>query len=140
MQDQQQFVMVTPAPGFTTRGMTRILENEERRARRRALLGALVLGGGGGVFVGFGAWQLGVLGWQVLTRPQVLVALVDGSCLVATWLAVFLNAVWITIHALATILDPTRLLLMTLIVCGLVVLWARVMANVFHLSSNYVGG
>lgn len=140
MQDQQHFVMVAPAPGFTARVMTRIVEHERRRARRRALLGALALGGSGGLLVGWGVWQLGVLGWQVLTRPQVLVALVDGACLVASWFAVFLNTVWLVLHTLATFLDPTRMLLTMTLVCGWVVLWARVMMNVLHVSSNYVGG
>lgn len=140
MQDQRQFVMVTPAPGFTARVMTRIVAYEQRRARRRALMGALALVGSGGLLVGWGVGQLGLLGWQALTRPQVLVALVDGSCWVASWLAVFLNAVWLVLHTLATFLDPTRTLLMMTLVYGWVVLWARVMMNVLHVSSNYVGG
>ena len=140
MQDQRQFVMVTPAPGFTARVMTRLVAYEQRRARRRALMGALALVGSGGLLLGWGVWQLVLLGWQVLTRPQVLVALVDGSCWVASWLAVFLNAVWLVLHTLATFLDPTRTLLMMTLVYGWVVLWARVMMNVLHVSSNYVGG
>lgn len=140
MQDQRQFVMVAPAPGFTARVMTRLVAYEQRRARQRAMLGALVLGSVSGLPVGLGVWQLGVWGWQVLTRPQALLALVDGSCLVASWLTVLLNTVWLVLHTLATFLEPTCMLLMMTLVCGWVVLASRVMMNVLHVSSNYVGG
>lgn len=140
MQEQQRFVMIAPAPGFTNRVMTRLAERERARARRRAMIGSALLGGVIVVLFARVVEQLAAVAWTLITNPQTLIALWEGFEMLAFWSGAFVNAIWVAVNVLAATLEPLPILTGALTIFALTLLWTRVVAGSFQCSSNYVGG
>jgi len=139
MQDQQRFIMVSPAPGFTNRVMARLAERERARARRRAMIGSALLVGAAIAMLALAAWQFAAA-WVLITNPQTLIALWNAFQTLTFWLGVLLNAFWITANVVAANLDPLQTLTCALAVFALTMLWARAVTGSFQLSLNYTRG
>ncbi len=129
--------MIAPAPGFTARTMARIQTFERARARRRAMIGAglLVIAAVAALLVAL-LW-IGVFVAQVIATPSALVAVMNTSGFLADLAGTVVNALWIS--AVAFVLaDTTQLLVYALFVCGLLLLWLRVVGGPFQWSPHTI--
>ena len=140
MQDQRRFMMVSPASGFTNRVMTRLAERERARMQRRALLGSALLVGAVVAMIAFALVQIVSDVWVLLTKPQVIVAVLSALQALTFWIGALLNAFWIAANVIAANLDPMQTMSCALAVLALTMLWARAVTGSFQLSSNYAGG
>ncbi len=142
MENQDRFVMISPAPGFTTRVMTRLAERERVRARRRALIGSALLVGAAIAVILFVAFELASVGWLLITNPQVIITLPSAVGVIAFWVNKVIEAFWIAANAIANNLDPTPVALGAVMIFALTMLWVRVVTGSFQLSlsTNHVGG
>jgi hypothetical protein len=134
MRDEMRFTMVSPAPGFTARVMTRIVEHERARARRRALIGSALLVSAAGAVLGFAAIQLVSALWILITNPQVVFATLDAFQVPTFWAGKVLEAFWIAANAIAENLDPIQMMLGAVAIFALTMLWVRVVTGSFQLS------
>ncbi len=140
MRDETRFVMIAPAPGFTNRVMTRLVERERASVRRRALIGSASLVGAAIVIVALAASELVSVGWVLVTNPQVVVVLWNAFEMLTFWLGALVSAIWVAVNVVVANLDPLQTLTGALTVFALTMLWTRVVTGSFQLSSNYVGG
>ena len=142
MQDNSHFAMVSPAPGFAARVMTRLAEHERARARRRALIGSALLVGAAIAMLMFVAIQLVVALWVLITNPQVIVSSLNAFAALTFWASKVFEAFWIVAMVIAENLDAVPMTLCAAVVFALTMLWARVVTGSFQLSltTNHVGG
>jgi hypothetical protein len=142
MQNQDRFTMVSPAPGFTARVMTRLAERDCARARRRALIGSALLVGAASAMLAFAAIRIGSDLWILVTSPQMIVTLLGAFGAVSFWMGKALETFWIVASVIVENLDPLPMVLCAATVFALTMLWVRVVAGSFQvsLSSNHVGG
>ena len=138
MRNETPFTMMAPSPGFTSRVMARLTERERAQARRRALIGSVLLVGAAVAIL-----TLGVL-WCIsaaeffLTMPNVLVATVDALASLAFWSALFFESLWSVALLIAQNVGAVEMLALAVTVMGLTVLWVRVVAGPFQLSSQTI--
>jgi hypothetical protein len=142
MQNQQRFMLVSPAPGFSARVMSRIAERERARARQRALLGSALLIGAASAAVAFGVIQIASVLWILITNLRVVFAALDVFRVSAGWVGRVLEAFWIGARAVTGDLSPMPMVLGAATVFALTMLWVRVVTGSFHLSltMNSAGG
>ncbi len=140
MQDQQRFIMVSPAPGFTNRVMARLAERERVRARRRAMVGSALLVGTVCALMAFALAPIVPMAWIVLTKPQVIVVSWSVFQTLAFWIGALLNAFWVAANVVVANLNPLQVLTYALAVFAMTLLWTRVATGSFQLSLNYTRG
>ena len=142
MQDNSHFAMVSPAPGFTARVMTRLAERERARARRRALIGSALLVSAAVALLVFAAIQVVSALWILITNPQVVFSTLDAFHVPVFWAGKVLEAFGVAANAIAENLDPMQVMLCALAVFALTMLWVRVVTGSFQLSlsTTHVGG
>ncbi len=134
MRDQVQFkrpTMIAPAPGFTARTMARIEMYERTRARRRAMIGAGLLASAAMVALLVVVLWFGVLVAGLIANAEAFVTLMNVSGLMTDWVSTLTGAFWVSIVAFAQA-GTVQLLVFALIVCGLLLVWVRVVGGPFQ--------
>ena len=134
MRDETRFVMVSPAPGFAARVMTRLAEHERARARRRALLGSALLVGAAIAMLVFAVIQLVAPFWVLVTNPQLIVILLNAFATLTFWASKVFEAFWIAAMVIAENLDAMPMALCAAVVFALTMLWVRVVTGSFQFS------
>lgn len=140
MVGETRLPMVTPAPGFTARVMTRLAERERARARRGAMIGSALLVGAAIALLALVVWQLVAVVRVLITSPQIVIALWNAFEILAFWFGVLINALWVAVNVIAATLDPFQTLTCALAIFALTMLWTRVVTGSCQWFSNYVGG
>lgn len=126
MQKDQQFTMMSPSSGFTTRVMTRLEERERARARRRAVIGAGLLVAAAVAFVA--VTTLWIAAWinVLLASPSALLATAQT---ILPLIGGFVEALWVAAAAILRAVDSVQMLAYAVIVLALTAIWARVVTG-----------
>ena len=134
MREQVEFkrpTMIAPAPGFTARTMARIQMYERARARRRTLIGAGLLIAAAVAALAVVVLWLGGLAAGLITSPSAFLAVMNTVALAADVLGTLTSA--LIVSAVAFLQAGTvQLLVYALIVCGLLLVWTRVVGGPFQ--------
>lgn len=141
MRNDRTFTMIHPAPGFTSRVMARIAEQERARARRRAMIGSILLIAFALVVVTL------IVVWLVswvavfVAMPQLIVSVLSTLATVAFWIGIALDGIATAIGAIAENIGVAQMGGLALTVIALTALWVRVVAgSLFSSQTMTVGG
>lgn len=136
-QSSRHVTMAVPAPGFTSRVMTRIQERERRAARRRALAGACLLALAGFVPIVLGGFVFVDALTDMSSHADLLTS---GFVLLSPALSLaetIVMALWLGSTAVMTV-GSGQLLAYAIAVLALTLLWVRVAGGSFQLSPHTV--
>lgn len=140
MQNEPHVTMASPAPGFTSRVMTRIEERERTQARRRALIGAAVLVAAVAiVLASVISW---VASWiSMIAHPEAISPIVMAfNTLFGDWEKLF-EGLWIAVTVIMQNLGEVPLLVYACIVLAITAIWLQIVAGSFQrLLTLRIGG
>ncbi len=127
--------MLTPAPGFTTRVLSRIETYEHARARRRALIGAIVLVVAAMLLIAFVAFSLATWLFAFADQPSIVTTLVTMLVGMFDRARIVFDAFWVAGVTIGRQVDQAVWVAYAVLALALTMLWTRVVVGLPRFAS-----
>lgn len=127
--------MLTPAPGFSTRVMSRIETYERARARRRALIGAIVLVVAAMIVIALVAFSLATWLFALADDPGIVAKIVTVLVGVFQRARIVFDAFWVAGVTIERQVDQVVWVGYAVLVLALTMVWTRVVVGLPRFAS-----